>query len=57
MKNSILLEDLEDIHNIIKIKGDWKNATIIITGCAGFLGYYFIQYFVGTLSEFARFLI
>ena len=46
MKNSILLEDLEDIHNIIKIKGDWKNATIIITGCAGFLGYYFIQYFV-----------
>ena len=46
MKNSILLEDLDNIHNTIKTKGDWKNATIIITGCAGFLGNYFVQYFV-----------
>ena len=43
---SILKEDLEIIHKKIKAKGEWKNATIVITGCAGFLGFYFMQYFL-----------
>ncbi len=46
MENPILEEDLNLIHNKVKISGDWKNATIIITGCAGFLGFYLINYFV-----------
>ena len=46
MKNDIIEEDLDQIHQTIKSKGDWKKATIVITGCAGFLGYYFLNYFV-----------
>jgi UDP-glucuronate decarboxylase len=42
---SILEEDLDNIHLKIKKKGEWKDAIIIITGCAGFLGFYFLQYF------------
>ena len=46
MKNNIVEEDLDQIHETIKFKGNWKNATIVITGCAGFLGYYFLNYFI-----------
>jgi UDP-glucuronate decarboxylase len=46
MKNNIVEEDLDQIHETIKFKGNWKKATIVITGCAGFLGYYFLNYFV-----------
>ena len=46
MPSKIINEDLEQIHNIIKLKGNWVDATIVITGCAGFLGFYFLNYFV-----------
>ncbi len=45
MNNKVVNEDLEKIHNIIKFKGNWDDATIVITGCAGFLGFYFLNYF------------
>ena len=50
MKNKIIVEDLEQIHNEIK-KNEFKNATILITGCAGFLGYYILSYFTGYFEE------
>ena len=49
--NSILLEDLKKIHKSVKDKGRWKDAIILITGCGGFLGYYFMQYFLRYASE------
>lgn len=45
MNNTILNEDLYQIHSAVKKRGKWKNATILITGCAGFLGFYFVNYF------------
>jgi UDP-glucuronate decarboxylase len=45
MGNEILAEDLDRIHEVIKKRGDWYGAVIVITGCAGFLGFYFMQYF------------
>lgn len=44
--HNIIEEDLNQINEIIKSKGDWLEATIVITGCAGFLGFYFLNYFV-----------
>jgi UDP-glucuronate decarboxylase len=46
MKNQIVEEDLNQIHSIIKHKGNWKDAVIVITGCAGFLGFYLMNYLV-----------
>jgi UDP-glucuronate decarboxylase len=46
MQNKILVEDLDRIHDAINGKGDWCGAVIVVTGCAGFLGFYFMQYFV-----------
>jgi len=46
MKKLIFNEDLDKIHKKIKTRVDWKNSTIVITGCAGFLGFYLTQYFV-----------
>ena len=45
MISKIVNEDLEEIHYKIKSKGNWNDATIVITGCAGFLGFYFLNYF------------
>ena len=45
MENEILVEDLGRIHDTIKEKGEWNGAVVVITGCAGFLGFYFTQYF------------
>ena len=44
MQNRILVEDLDNIHEAINEKGDWFEAIVVITGCAGFLGFYFMQY-------------
>ena len=50
MKNKIFVEDLEQINNQIdRVK--FKNATILITGCAGFLGYYILNYFTKYFEE------
>jgi UDP-glucuronate decarboxylase len=46
MANPILLEDLEHIHSIIGKREDFVEASVVVTGCAGFLGFYFLQYLV-----------
>ncbi|WP_226682722.1 NAD-dependent epimerase/dehydratase family protein [Sutcliffiella horikoshii] len=46
LTNSILKEDLVYIHNQVKPEQKFKDSTILITGCAGFLGYYFLNYFL-----------
>ena len=51
MKYSILDEDLDYIFSQVKNKGKWNNATIIITGCAGFLGFYFMHFFTKKSKE------
>ena len=47
MKNKILEEDLSYILNKLSIdeKNKLKDSTVIITGCGGFLGYYFMHFF------------
>jgi UDP-glucuronate decarboxylase len=46
MSNQIFEEDLDQIHSKVKSIGNWKGATIVITGCAGFLGFYLLNYLV-----------
>jgi len=44
--NSILKEDLEYIYKNIKAEADkFRDSNIFITGCCGFLGYYFLNFF------------
>ena len=43
---TILQEDLTRIHSVIEPKNKFSNSTVLITGCAGFLGFYFMQYLV-----------
>lgn len=47
MKNKILLEDMAYIKNGLSSDeiNKFKNSTIIMTGCGGFLGYYFMHFF------------
>jgi len=47
MKNKIVLEDLSYILEKLSLeeKNKFNNATIIVTGCGGFLGYYFMHFF------------
>lgn len=50
--NKILSEDLEYVFENLKFEnGRLKESTILITGCAGFLGYYFLQYFTRYAEE------
>lgn len=51
MKNKIVQEDLQYIHDNYDSKKLFPNSTILITGCAGFLGYYFMQYFAQYADE------
>ena len=44
-RNNIFLEDLEHIHSNFSERSDLKDSKILITGCAGFLGFYFLNYF------------
>src|SRR5215469_4725689 len=46
--NRILLDDMERIHAAIqpRAQGRLTDATVLITGCAGFLGFYLTQYLV-----------
>ncbi|EPZ6837090.1 NAD-dependent epimerase/dehydratase family protein [Campylobacter coli] len=48
LDNPIVIEDLKYIYNsLAKIeKQKFDNSTILFTGCAGFLGFYFINFFV-----------
>jgi len=44
--NSILEEDLQYIYDKLSVaeKEKFKGSTVLITGCGGFLGYYFMQF-------------
>lgn len=47
MSNRILNEDLDHIDSSIKSRRDeFNGASVLVTGCAGFLGYYLLQYLV-----------
>ncbi len=43
--NKIVEDDLKKIHLQFGNSFNFGNSTILITGCAGFLGYYFMHYF------------
>lgn len=47
IENKVLLEDLAAIHQKLspEEKERLRDATILITGCGGFLGYYFMHFF------------
>jgi UDP-glucuronate decarboxylase len=45
MTNPIILEDLERIHAAVGRWEKFEGATVLVTGCAGFLGFSFMQYF------------
>ena len=52
LSNSVLREDLEYIHSKLSVgeRGKFHGSTVLVTGCGGFLGYYFMHY----LAEYAR---
>lgn len=52
-KNQILNEDLEYIFKSLndKQKKSFENSSILFTGCAGFLGFYFIHFFIKYSKE------
>lgn len=51
----IRAEDLQYIKNCLSFeeRKKFEGATIVITGCAGFLGYYFMHFFDSIADEFA----
>lgn len=51
INNKILLEDLDFIFNGLDQKEKFENTKILITGCGGFLGYYFLHFFVKYAEE------
>lgn len=51
MSNSIMVEDLARIHTGLPGRAKFDGATILVTGCAGFLGFYFMQYLVRYAKE------
>ena len=53
MKNRILIEDIANINEHIgENRNKFDGATILITGCAGFLGFYFLHYFLDRANRF-----
>lgn len=53
MQNHILKEDLAYILNKLSVgeRSKFRNSRILITGCGGFLGYYFMQFFAHYAEE------
>ncbi len=53
MLNKILIEDMSYILGKLsqEEKDKFKNSTIIMTGCGGFLGYYFMHFFARYTEE------
>ena len=43
--NSILIDDIDKIHNAVSPRTDYSDCAILITGCAGFVGFYLLNYF------------
>lgn len=50
LNNTIIKEDFKYIFNNLENKNKFQDSTILITGCAGFLGFYFL----GFLSSYAK---
>lgn len=51
MANPIVLEDLEYIYNGLTERDRFQGSKILVTGCAGFLGYYFLRFFCQYAKE------
>jgi UDP-glucuronate decarboxylase len=51
ISNPILEGDLQLIHRLLAARRPWDGATLVVTGCAGFLGYYIIHYFLRYAAE------
>lgn len=51
MLNPIVQEDLARIHAVIGPKNRFGDSTVVVTGCAGFLGFYIMQYLVRKAGE------
>jgi UDP-glucuronate decarboxylase len=53
MENKILIEDMSYILDKLDQteKEKFKDSTIIVTGCGGFLGYYFMHFFAHNAKE------
>lgn len=45
-RNPILTEDLERIHAAVGAGDRFRGGVVVMTGCAGFLGYYLMNYLV-----------
>lgn len=50
MTSEILLEDMDHIHRAIHGHERFADGVVLVTGCAGFLGRYFLEY----LSRYAK---
>ncbi len=50
---SIVQQDLERIYNALteEERGSFEDSTILMTGCAGFLGFYFVHFFTRYAEE------
>ena len=48
--NKILEYDLKNIHSKF-CQNNFQDSTVLVTGCAGFLGYYFMNYFTKYAEE------
>jgi UDP-glucuronate decarboxylase len=46
MSNPVVLEDLERIYTALQHRNQFDGATMVVSGCAGFLGYYLMQFLV-----------
>ncbi len=44
--NPIVRDDLRSIHAAVGNRPAWDGGILLVTGCAGFLGFYLIQYFL-----------
>ena len=51
MTNPILVEDLERIHAALGAGDKFRGGKVVMTGCAGFLGYYLMSYLVRYADE------
>lgn len=51
IRNAIAKGDLERIHQVVGARCCWDGAILVITGCAGFLGFYVMQYLLRYAAE------
>jgi UDP-glucuronate decarboxylase len=49
--NAIVKGDLQSIHQAVSLHRRWDGAIVLVTGCAGFLGFYLTQYLVRSAGE------